>query len=745
MRSRVHTHRLIYCLSLFLLFATNHAAVAAVSNPNSGTFAEGVIFGGEAFVAFDSTNAASAGDFDRGVAGEPGQDLNAGCGAVRSLADAFTPNNPPAGFARAHDVSAGASGTVNTLTFAAGSDDVLAPGPYCLYLDSGGGYWSILRTAVADTSDAGITACAPDDKFSPATGCAPNTPPNADAGADQTVAGGATVTLDGTGSFDANGDTLTYNWTQTGGPPVILTDNNSTTAVQPMFDAPVATDSAQVLTFELVVNDGTVDSVADTVTVTVDAVQAPVNVVRGTITIVKNTAPAVAGDGTFTFSSSAAGLNGLTVTTAGGSGRAAKVRLDAGTITVTENVTPGWQLKSISCRGDADGGSVVNVAGRRVRIDLDADENIVCTFTNERDPEAVRSRTQRVISNFMSRRADQITASDPDLVQRLTNRGTASSGSNGPVAFNGTTGTDANNQVAFSTSLRQVMASSGAAKDKRREELGRMMGLGQHSLNGAAIQDRSGFDIWVEGKWAHVDDDARQTDIGLLYVGVDYRLSPTVVVGMLTQFDWSDESDDVANTAADGWGWLTGPYAVVRLHENLIFDGRAAWGQSDNNVDPLGLYTDSFDAERWLVRARLTGDFQYNNWQFAPHVGVIYFEEEQESYTDSLGIFIPGQSVSLGRLTFGPKLSYRSMQANGTAITPHVAIKGIWDFDEAEIVDIGTGLAVGSDTLRGRVEAGLSASFANSWSISGEGFYDGIGADDLDVYGGSVKLSVPLN
>ena len=63
-----------------------------------------------------------------------------------------------------------------------------------------------------------------------------------------------TVTLNGTGSFDpdaASGDTLTYNWTQTGGyTPVTLTGANTAT---PSFVADV--DYNDVLAFQLVVTD----------------------------------------------------------------------------------------------------------------------------------------------------------------------------------------------------------------------------------------------------------------------------------------------------------------------------------------------------------------------------------------------------------------------------------------------------------------------------------------------------------
>ena len=85
-----------------------------------------------------------------------------------------------------------------------------------------------------------------------------NTPPVANAGPDATVDQNLPVTLDGSRSFDADGDALTYAWTQIGGPPVALSDP---TLPKPTFTAPPI-DGA-VLTFQLIVNDGVVDSPAD--------------------------------------------------------------------------------------------------------------------------------------------------------------------------------------------------------------------------------------------------------------------------------------------------------------------------------------------------------------------------------------------------------------------------------------------------------------------------------------------------
>ena len=85
---------------------------------------------------------------------------------------------------------------------------------------------------------------------------AANTAPIAHAGADQTtLRPNDTVTLDGSGSSDADGDALTYLWTQVSGPAVTLSD---ATAVNPTFTIPLDAVTTAIV-FELVVNDGTVD------------------------------------------------------------------------------------------------------------------------------------------------------------------------------------------------------------------------------------------------------------------------------------------------------------------------------------------------------------------------------------------------------------------------------------------------------------------------------------------------------
>ena len=90
------------------------------------------------------------------------------------------------------------------------------------------------------------------------------TAPQADAGAAVEASRNAIVSLDGSASSDADGDALTYTWTQTKGADV-TGGVGVLTGVNPSFTA----NTVDTLTFELVVNDGSKNSTADTVMVDV--------------------------------------------------------------------------------------------------------------------------------------------------------------------------------------------------------------------------------------------------------------------------------------------------------------------------------------------------------------------------------------------------------------------------------------------------------------------------------------------
>ncbi len=91
-----------------------------------------------------------------------------------------------------------------------------------------------------------------------------NITPVANAGPDQNVVIGSVVTLNGSGSSDANGDVLTYNWSFTLKPAGSIAALTNSAAVNPTFTADV--EGTYVLS--LIVSDGNLTSSADSVMIT---------------------------------------------------------------------------------------------------------------------------------------------------------------------------------------------------------------------------------------------------------------------------------------------------------------------------------------------------------------------------------------------------------------------------------------------------------------------------------------------
>jgi hypothetical protein len=91
-----------------------------------------------------------------------------------------------------------------------------------------------------------------------------NVAPVANAGPDQSgKALGSLVTLDGSASFDANGDPLTYSWSLTSKPADSTAVLKNPTSVSPTFTV----DRAGTYIVQLIVNDGTLSSVPNTVNI----------------------------------------------------------------------------------------------------------------------------------------------------------------------------------------------------------------------------------------------------------------------------------------------------------------------------------------------------------------------------------------------------------------------------------------------------------------------------------------------
>ncbi|MGE3538244.1 MAG: Ig-like domain-containing protein [Candidatus Tectimicrobiota bacterium] len=155
----------------------------------------------------------------------------------------------------------------------------------------------------------------------------PNAPPVAAAGADQSVSIGTTVTLDGQGSSDPDGQPLTYQWSLTSQPAGSRAVVVNPGAARPSFLA----DVPGQYVVQLVVSDGIGQSAPDTVTVTA----------IGTLTLTLLRTPGIplGQTGLLRVSFTAPGASGVTVTVTSTNPAALSVQ-SPGTTSVSGS-TPG--------------------------------------------------------------------------------------------------------------------------------------------------------------------------------------------------------------------------------------------------------------------------------------------------------------------------------------------------------------------------------------------------------------------
>lgn len=329
------------------------------------------------------------------------------------------------------------------------------------------------------------------------------------------------------------------------------------------------------------------------------------------------------------------------------------------------------------------------------------------------DEDFVRTRTSGIINNFMVRRADQITLSDPDLSRRLLENGTKGRVS-GQADHNGANISMSAKASGERARLDKVIGADAAAK----------------------------VNFWTEASLVSISADTADNDLLLVFGGVDYAVDDKTLVGVMGQYDFSEEKDQTEDFQISGDGWMVGPYVVHRVTDNLVVDGRAAVGQSSNEVSPFNSYVDKFDTNRWMLKGQVTGDFDVDDWTINPNLAVIYYSETQKAYADSYGIEIPDQDIALGRMTFGPRVSKTFSTKGKTTVSPHFGVKGIWDFEKAQVRNLTSGRSSDTDTLRARAEGGINIGFSNGNRLSLDGFYDGVGASDYEAYGVKSTLSL---
>lgn len=251
-----------------------------------------------------------------------------------------------------------------------------------------------------------------------------------------------------------------------------------------------------------------------------------------------------------------------------------------------------------------------------------------------------------------------------------------------------------------------------------------------------------GYDVWARVLAVHSDSVTSSSDFFIGYLGAHQFINENFLIGAMIQGDYGSASNSAVGSSASGRGFMLGPYMAGRIaNSNLRFEGQARWGQSFNNISPTGAYTDNYSTERWTVMGKLEGNYSRGIWTITPNVSLAYFSETQAAYVDSFAVAIPAQTTTLGEFNLGPEFSRDYMLTNGNTLRGIFGMSAVTNFDVSSTSG-SQAFPLGNGTVRGRVDLGFTTTTGNGWALSASGFYDGIGINNYQSYGGSLTADI---
>lgn len=380
---------------------------------------------------------------------------------------------------------------------------------------------------------------------------------------------------------------------------------------------------------------------------------------------------------------------------------------------------------SMACKGtyvttikDVQQGGVTNIGTATAAAPNGATLSVQSAFTVEFNPDLIRKKTLSAVRNFLSARTQLILTASPDryrLIRKLSQQKKA---------------------CTDTGSFGNIRPTSNGAT------LNGSISSSQFSINPTKL------DLWVEVHGAYYNqnrfENSRHGNFGVLYVGLDYLFMPSIVGGILAQGDVINQNESNHVNNAHGSGWLLGPYVSTKLNSNLYLHTRAGWGESNNKINPLGYYDDSFTTMRSLYNAELVGDFKLKNLLVMPSAGMTYYSENQHHFTNALNVFIPGQTVSLGQLNFGPEFAYQFNTLRCKEIGLRFTIQGLYNFNQSHDPFIDDEFFIPVSRFSGRTKLALDILFPSGFSLSPMVTYDGIGTNSYNAVQAQIQFSAPF-
>ena len=528
------------------------------------------------------------------------------------------------------------------------------------------------------------------------------------------VAPGATVTLNGSGSMDDDGEVRSYLWRRTDGTgdPGDLVLSGERTAI-----------------------------LSVSVKITADTAQA---------SFVANTAESGAADLTHIFTLTVTDDNGASHTSAPVTvivSSAAQMKVDIlvspPELTVQEGDSGSYQVKlsesprqQVSVIAFSDNENVVLENSQLMfnASNWDAWQEVTISTVADSDNEDETAQIQHRLVNAQGVAMGQpgfvsVTVRDEDRVLR-------------PIGkfLETRISTLLNNQPNLSSFLKPDGTTPGGSGNFTfRATNGRV------ALDGGFVRDG----VWGQVTGSYASSDSGDVKSVLGSFGFHRKYSERFLAGAMLQFDLAEH--DLARQAGmiDGTGWLVGPYFAARNGKRpLYFEGRLLYGQSDNDIrfndlgTGTGVRNGSFDTKRLLAQLRVQGEIALSDEnggpRLIPYADARWVEDRAATFTTvsatGLRNSVPGQKVSAGQLELGSNVEVPIAMSHG-AMTFTGGLGLVYSNTEGDFIP-------SVSRSHGRGEIGLSYGLDDNVQIDFESFYDGIGTSGYEGYGLSLRAEM---
>jgi hypothetical protein len=342
--------------------------------------------------------------------------------------------------------------------------------------------------------------------------------------------------------------------------------------------------------------------------------------------------------------------------------------------------------------------------------------------------------------------------SDSDKLRAVQNAATTFAAESSGGAITSATGNAVNDAFANSGNPVSVGANGvtmNFAAEPRPDDARRVdeafAALGYAGVTKTPAPVQRMWSLWADVRGTGWDRNGATTSMAgsqlNVTAGIGRKVTRDLVVGVFGGYEHFNYDIHSLTATMKGDGGTVGAYAGWRIATALRWDATLAWSHVAYSGS-AGTARGSFDGARLLAATGLTGSYQWGAVILEPSARIFALWEDDEAYTDSLGVRQTSRSFSVGRASAGGKLIY-PWWVGAVRVAPYAGLYADHRFSSDSALPVGQPVVWIGDGWSARVTGGVAISGAQGGMLSIGGELGGLGAD-YKVWSVHARVSWPF-